>query len=192
MNKCEADSLRLAQERPDLTIVGGYLLDAGIAWGHFWCVDEDRRVIDSSPRGEPLPELYVGVRIPTEEATRAAAESKRWWKRYVRRRLWEEELPAGLLRLTGPWLHPQFYADHERKLIYEPLAEGPRLGTCLRCNREAPIDRSLLGEEGEWHEVASRVGELHIEDIQTILLVCPRCASSVETIGSPVRKVPLA
>ena len=82
-NRCQDDSLLLAREHPELTLVAGYLRREGegeVWWGHFWCIDNDGRLIDTAPlafgEGEP-PELYVGFPVGTEEAAQAVADSPR-------------------------------------------------------------------------------------------------------------------
>jgi hypothetical protein len=96
-NHCENDSLRLAQEHPELRLVAGYIpqrwywqgsLVREVWWGHFWCADPGGYVIDTSPAvydGEEAHEAYVGFFVSTAEATRAAASTRKWGTKYVKR-----------------------------------------------------------------------------------------------------------
>lgn len=75
--KCFMNSLNLALEYPDLVYVEGYAipdLDIPIPIHHAWCLDPDRRVVDTTWSVHGVD--YAGIPIKTNFASKCATVSK--------------------------------------------------------------------------------------------------------------------
>ena len=71
---CHQNAWNLAVDHEHLTLVKGYALTEGFGWiGHWWCADEQDRVVDPSWRNGGL--AYVGEPVSKREVSRMIAET---------------------------------------------------------------------------------------------------------------------
>jgi hypothetical protein len=73
-NACHRNAWSLAINHEHLTLVKGYARLSPVWVGHWWCADEQDRVVDPSWNNEGV--AYVGEPVSKQEVTRMIIETR--------------------------------------------------------------------------------------------------------------------